>query len=223
MNTLSERLSLIASLIPKGVSVCDVGTDHGYLPAALYLSGGFSAVTATDVCEKPIKNAQRNLKKLGAQGVRLICCDGLSQVERKAADYVVIAGMGGDVISGIIDRCPYKNEITFILQPMTNAKALRVYLNGNGFDISYETAIKENNKLYSVMVCSFKGQVPYLNEAQKLIGSIKNDSAVNREYIEKQYNICKKCADAIKNIPEKEEEFSEHSKAIIILEKLLEA
>ena len=73
MHSLSDRLSLIMSFIPKGVSVCDVGTDHGYLPAALYLSGGFLSITATDISHSPIENAKKNFNKLGIKDVNLIC------------------------------------------------------------------------------------------------------------------------------------------------------
>ena len=110
MNELSKRLKTIASFVPKGKSVCDVGTDHGYLPAALCLAGVYKSVTATDVKEKPLENACKNLKKLGVTNVELIRCDGLSAVPYEKAEAVVIAGMGGDVISGIIERCPYKEK-----------------------------------------------------------------------------------------------------------------
>ena len=102
MRDLSARLSVVAEFVKSGSSVCDVGTDHGYLPAFLYLSGKCKLVTATDIKEKPLKNAQNNLKKLGADGVSLILCDGLAGVDRSIADTVIIAGMGGEVISGII-------------------------------------------------------------------------------------------------------------------------
>ena len=222
MNSLSERLSLIMSFIPKGVSVCDVGCDHGYLSAALYLSGGFSHITATDIGESPLENARKNFEKLGVKGVELILSDGLQKVSREKAEYVVIAGMGGDVISGIIERCPYKNDVGFVLQPMTNSKALRIYLAQNGFKIQKEKAVKENGKIYSVMLCRFDGAPYDLTYAQKYIGILKPDNATNTLYIQKQYNICRKCASALKNIPEKETEYREYASAKEEIAKLLE-
>lgn len=222
MNGISERLSLIMSFIPKGVSVCDVGCDHGYLSAALCLSGGFSHITATDIGEKPLDNARKNFQKLGVEGVELILSDGLSKVSKEKAEYVVIAGMGGDVISGIIDRCPYKNEVSFVLQPMTNSKTLRVYLAEKGFKITREQAIAENGKIYSVMLCSFGGAPYNLTPSQKYIGILKPHNDTNKAYIEKQYNICKKCALALQNIPEKEAEYKEYLFAKQEIAKLLE-
>ena len=222
MNGLSERLSLIMSFIPKGSSVCDVGCDHGYLSAALYLSGGFSRITATDIGEKPLTNARKNFQKLGVEGVELILSDGLSKVGKEKAQCVVIAGMGGDVISGIIDRCPYKNEVSFVLQPMTNSKVLRLYLAEKGFRIQKEQAIAENGKIYSVMLCRFGGASYVLEDFQKYIGILKPDNPTNIAYIKKQYNICEKCAFALQNIPEKEAEYKEYISAKQEIAKLLE-
>ena len=54
MYNLSKRLSVIASLVKKGARVCDVGTDHGYLPIALKKSGLVSSVIATDIRKGPL-------------------------------------------------------------------------------------------------------------------------------------------------------------------------
>ncbi|MCQ2455631.1 MAG: class I SAM-dependent methyltransferase [Clostridia bacterium] len=193
MHSLSQRLKTVASMIPQGTSVCDVGTDHGYLPAALYLSGNYGSITATDICEKPLENARKNIRKLGANGVNLILCDGLEKVEKENAQTVVIAGMGGDVISGIIERCPFKKHSLFVLQPMTAAKVLRIFLAENGFSVIKETAVAENGKIYSVMLCRFEGKKQLLSPAKKRIGELKPTTEENIAYIKKQYNICKKC------------------------------
>ena len=193
MNELGKRLNLIASFVPKGKSVCDVGTDHGYLPAALCLSGDYKSVTATDINKKPLENASNNLKKLGAHGVELILCDGLEKVPQEKAEAVIIAGMGGDVISGIIDRCPYKEKSVFILSPTTGASTLREYLGGNGFYVEREVATTENGKIYSVMLCRFDGKTRHLSPAQKRIGKLDFSGDDNIRYIRKQLSIIEKC------------------------------
>lgn len=212
MITLSKRLNLIADFVKSGSNVCDVGTDHGYLPAFLYLSGKCHTVTATDINPKPLENAKANLKKLGADGVRLILCDGLDGVNRQSADTVIIAGMGGEVISGIIDRAPFVRDssVELVLQPTTAAKELRVFLSQNGFKVEREQAIAENKKIYSVMLARFIG-VPYeLSDTQALIGSLKPDCEDAREYITKQYHISSKCASDLENIPSKQNEYKRY-------------
>ena len=193
MRNLSERLSLIASMVKSGSSVCDVGTDHGYLPAFLYLSGKCPNVCATDIREKPLLNAQKNIEKLGATGVKLLLCDGLSAVTRDMADTVIIAGMGGEVISGIMERCAFlrNNTVELILQPMTAARELRCYLASSGFAVEREQAVAENGKIYTVMKVRFCGKPYSADERFLSIGLLQYETAEARQYIDKQHRICK--------------------------------
>lgn len=214
MIELSKRLSLIAEMVNEGSSVCDVGTDHGYLPAFLYLSGKCKSVTATDINEKPLESARANLARFSCDGVKLVLCDGLEDVTRQDADTVIIAGMGGEVISGIIYRAAFlrDNTVSLILQPTTAAKELRAFLAKNGFAVEREQAIAENGKIYSVMLARFSG-VPYtLTETQKSIGLLKPDCGDAIKYIEKQYKIAQKCARDLENVPRKQSEYKYYLK-----------
>ncbi|MBO7520397.1 MAG: SAM-dependent methyltransferase, partial [Clostridia bacterium] len=159
---LSKRLSLIASLVETGSSVCDVGTDHGHLPAFLYKSGKCKSVIATDIRKKPLENARKNLEAANAAGVELKLCDGLDGITRDMADTVIITGIGGEVISGIIDRAPFLRDytVTLVLGPTTSAGRLRDYLAQAGFVVVFERAVEDNGKLYSVMKAHFRG-IPY--------------------------------------------------------------
>ena len=223
MLELSKRLSLIAKLVNEGSSVCDVGTDHGYLPAFLYLSRRCKNVIATDINEKPLLSARKNLEKLGADGVRLILCDGLSGVEKENIDTVIIAGMGGEVISGIIDRAKFlrSSAVALILQPTTAAKELRIYLSQNGFKVEREHAIIENKKIYSVMQVRFTGTPYKLSDIQTLIGILKPNNDDAREYIKKQYRIAQKCCDQLKLAEQKKDEYNYYLKISSDLKKIL--
>lgn len=225
MRKLTKRLSLIADLIPRGVSVCDVGTDHGYLAAALVLSGKTAGVTATDINAAPLENARRNLEKSGvSEKVKLVLCDGLSGVKREDADAVVIAGMGGDVISGIIAKCNFirDSEILLILQPMTAVSQLRRFLGDMGFSVISETAVCENGKVYSVMTARFCG-VPYeVDGVRSRIGILHPDTAENRKYIEKQYAVCMKCANELRTAESMAEEYEKLIFTANEIKKILE-
>jgi tRNA (adenine22-N1)-methyltransferase len=212
MHGLSERLSLIAEMAGRGESVCDVGTDHGFLAAYFSKNKKFDRIFATDIGEKPLENARNTLEKLGICDVNLVLCDGLSGVCDFDIKTVIIAGMGGEVIRGIISRAPFlKNEdINLILQPMTAADKLRRYLFENGFFVKEEKAVFENNKIYSVMKVGFDGA---LREADPLflkIGILKPDSEANLKYIEKQIKIAQKCADELKGVGAKRKEYLEN-------------
>lgn len=224
MIALSKRLSLIASLVPGGSRVCDVGTDHGYVAAALIKSGNVKSVTATDIKKKPLENAKDNLLKLGINNVKLILCDGLSGVERKDADCVIIAGMGGQVISKIISDCDFlpDKSVTMILQPMTGASELRVFLAENGYNVFDEIAVCENKKVYSVMVVKYDGVFRSLSFTEQKIGKLKADSHDSNVYLEKQLRICRSCADSLCQIPEKKEEAKQYRIATENIIDLLE-
>lgn len=210
MLELSKRLSLIAQLVNEGSRVCDVGTDHGYLPAFLYLSGKCKSVMATDINQKPLESAKSNLEKLGVDGVRLVLCDGLAQVTRNDADCVIIAGMGGEVISGIIARADFlrDNIVKLILQPTTAAKELRLFLAQNGFAVEQETAIGENGKIYSVMVVRFNGIEYAVDAVRSVIGILKPDCDDAIKYIQKQYRIAAKCANDLSHVLHKQDEYN---------------
>lgn len=223
MLELSKRLSLIATFVKEGSSVCDVGTDHGYLPAFLYLSGKYKSVSATDINEKPLQSAQKNLKRLGADGVKLVLCDGLSGITRQDADSVIIAGMGGEVISGIIERAPFLRDktVSLVLQPTTAAKELRIFLSQNGFKVEREQALKENGKIYSVMCVRFCEKPYEISAVESLIGILTPDSDDAIEYINKQYKIVQKCASQLKSVEHKKEEYNYYLKLSKELQKFL--
>ena len=224
MKALSRRLEVIASLIPQGAKVCDVGTDHGYLPIYLLKSGKASKVIATDIRLKPLNTAKSNIEKFGVGNIELRLCDGLEAVSSTEADTVIIAGMGGEVISGIIERCVWAKDThkTFILQPMTSPEILRSFLFSSGFEILFEKPLEDNGKIYSVITAVFSGK-PYRYKAYELFtGKISADTDEGFKYIKKQYNRCSECAESLKSITSKTEEYTYYQSISDALNELLQ-
>ena len=197
MHVLGERLNAIEALIPKGVRVADIGTDHGHLPISLIRSGKCRRVIACDIREKPLENARKNIEKTATKGIELRLGDGLSPLSPDDADYIVIAGMGGEVIAGILAAASWikSEKYTLLLQPMTSADALRKYLSENLFKIESETAVKDAGKLYTVIKAVYSGSVQPTDEAFLRIGLLRADTDEARQYIDKQIRIVKKCVD----------------------------
>ena len=213
MKTLSQRLSLISSAVPKGARIADIGTDHAYLPVFLLGNGLISRAIACDIGEKPLEVARKNIEAAAIDGIELRLSDGFAAINEGEIDCAVIAGMGGEVIAGIIERCEWiKNgRYTLILQPTTSPEKLREFLGDNGFSVNAEAACSENGKLYSVMTVHFSGAPVALPPEKLFIGELSPENADSRLYIEKQLSRISRLARDIKNIPNKQAEWKYYS------------
>ena len=194
MRTLKDRLKTIESLVPIGARVADIGTDHGHLPISLIKGKIATKVIACDINEKPLANAKDNIEKTNTEGIELRLGDGLAPVKHGEVDCVIIAGMGGEVIAGILENCPFikDDSYTLLLQPMTSANALRRYLCENGFSIQSETAVAEGKRIYTVIKATYSGEKAEYSEAFYLCGKLDPKEEVARQYIEKQQKIALK-------------------------------
>ena len=201
MRELKNRLKTIESLVPIGARVADIGTDHGHLPISLVRGKIATKVIACDIKEKPLANAKDNIEKTGTENIELRLGDGLAPIKPKEVDCVIIAGMGGEVIAGLLENCPFiKDEsYTLLLQPMTSANALRKYLCENGFAILDETAVAEGKRIYTVIKAVFSGEKADFSEAFYLCGRLDPKDDTARLYIEKQQKIALKALTDLKN------------------------
>jgi len=155
-----------------------VGTDHARLPLWLVQNGMCERVTATDIGPGPLARAKRLISLCGLEEkVRLIQADGLAGLEGKI-DCAVIAGMGGEVISGILSRAPWlkTQDVKLILQPMTAAEALRGFLQKNGYEITRESLVKEGRRLYQIIAAA-PGRMPEIAPANLYCGIKLKDDA----------------------------------------------
>ena len=57
--SLQPRLALLASLVPQGAVLADVGTDHGYIPVCLRQRGVIDRAIASDIGREPLEHARR--------------------------------------------------------------------------------------------------------------------------------------------------------------------
>ena len=159
--TLTPRLALAASMVRPGVRLADIGTDHAYLPVWLLLQGKIFSAVAADIREGPLQSAAATVGKYGLAGkIKLMLSDGLQNISEEECDDIVIAGMGGEMITSIMERTEWlKNGgKRLILQPMTMQEILRCYLFSYGFSILEERAVCEGFRPYTVILAQYTGQ-----------------------------------------------------------------
>ena len=149
-----NRLEGVVSLIDKCNTLCDVGTDHGYV-VEMALNGGLcNKAIATDVNKGPLNSAINYLNSVDlGHKVDFRLGNGLKVVGENEADCAIIAGMGGELISTILEES--KNVCRrfkfLVLQPMTCIEELRKYLYNNDFTIVEELLIKETHHYYFIL------------------------------------------------------------------------
>ncbi len=187
---LDGRLNLVKSMVRSGVCVADIGTDHAYLPLHLVVDGQAEKVYACDINEGPLASAKDTVARFKMQPyIETVLSDGLQNVPVEQVDDIIIAGMGGELISSIIEREPRLKDGTkrLILQPMTMADKLRSYLAGHGFSVIDENAARDGGHVYTVMCARYTGETRALDEVEMLVGLLpRRSGAAASEYIHLQ-------------------------------------
>ena len=171
---LDERLTVIANLVDYG-TVADVGCDHGKLGFYLLGTDRASKVIATDISEGSLKKA-RQLAYDNDLNMQTRLGDGLHPIEDGEVDTVVIAGLGGDVISGILEsaRKDGKKFASFVLSPNTHPEKVRRELILQGHKIVFDDVVECAGKRYTVL--KSKEGKSNLDEFQILFGAYYKDS-----------------------------------------------
>ncbi len=191
----------------------DVGCDHAKLAIYLVQSGICRHVTASDINEGPVERARENVARRTLMGkplsdyIDIVLTDGLSGLSDRNANRIFILGMGGEVISGILDRADFvkseenKGRIKFILQPMTSEEKLRKYLLDNGFDILDEEMVLDKDRVYAVMSVTFDGKARTYSPAELLLGkkNIEKGGELFSRQLERRIRITKKAIDERKS------------------------
>ncbi len=149
-----NRLECIKSMCIKCGIAADIGTDHGYVAEMLLKDDTCERVIATDLNEGPLKRATEYLTGSGlANRCDFRLGSGLEVLGEDEAEVLIIAGMGGDLISGILETSKNTalNARELVLQPMSAVEVLRKYLYENGFIIADEKIVKEYNHYYFIL------------------------------------------------------------------------
>lgn len=157
MIKLSKRLRAIVNFCDKNKIIADIGTDHGFVPNFLYEEDINRKIIATDISLNSLNKAIEFTELRGNKGeIEHIVCNGLEKIP--PVDQIIIAGMGGILISKILDRDFEKARQAekLILQPMQQVDYLRKFLYDKGFKILDEKIVFEDNKFFHIIVANYK-------------------------------------------------------------------
>lgn len=200
---LSERLEKIASFVDENSKLADIGTDHGYIPVYLLKKKQIKYAIAADINKGPLENAKKEVITNNFENkVDLRLGNGLSVIKKEEVDEVIIAGMGGVLISEILEESfeIVKSLKKLILQPMQAPFELRKYLYNKGFKILNEALVKEDFRIYEIIVAKYEGKMEiieddiYYEVGKKLVE--KKDTLI-LEFINKKIEEYKKIIEKI--------------------------
>ncbi|MFS9297050.1 tRNA (adenine(22)-N(1))-methyltransferase [Streptococcus oralis] len=153
---ISKRLEMVASFVPQGAVILDVGSDHAYLPIELVERGQIETAIAGEVVEGPYQSAVKNVEAHGLkEKIQVRLANGLAAFEEEdQVSVITIAGMGGRLIATILEEGLEKlsNIQRLILQPNNREDDLRIWLQDNDFQIVAESILEEAGKFYEILV-----------------------------------------------------------------------
>lgn len=189
---LTDRLLKIASLVSDGKKIADIGTDHGYIPVYLLKEGRIPFAVLADVNKGPLDNAHKEVIQNNLlDKVDLRLGSGIEILEIGEVEEVIIAGMGGILISELLEA---KKEVAhnvekLILQPMQAQEELRYYLLNNGYEILEEVLVREDFRIYEIIVAKYTGKNTIIEDEiyyEVGIKLLENKDSLFNDFIEKK-------------------------------------
>ncbi|EKG35666.1 hypothetical protein Pav037_4095 [Pseudomonas syringae pv. avellanae str. ISPaVe037] len=162
------RLERVATHVPAGARLADIGSDHGYLPVALLNRGVIAAAVAGEVALTPFCAAERTVRENDLEDqVSVRLADGLAAIEAEdAITAISLCGMGGETIRDILEagKARLSGQERLILQPNGGEQPLRVWLMKHDYRIVSEEVLRENRFDYEIIVAERTGPVEYTAE-----------------------------------------------------------
>ena len=152
MIKLSKRLLKVASFVPDNSYLIDVGCDHALLDIYLATTLKNIKILATDINQNPLEGAKLNIEKYNLQDkIKLAQKNGIENLD-KEIDTIVIAGMGGILISNILNnKKSLENIKNIIVAPNNDFPIVRKTINKLGFKIEKEELLTEKNITYLII------------------------------------------------------------------------
>lgn len=209
---LSERLQAVVNLITKGARVADIGCDHAYLSIYMVEEKLASKVIAMDVNKGPLKRAKENIKQYHFENqIETRLSDGLMALEPGEVDTLLIAGMGGALMQRILTG---KREVLeqveeLVLQPQSEIRETRLFLEEIGFRIIKEDMVIDAGKYYVILKAKREDNFPKTEkEVYYRYGKylLTNKHVILEKYLNREYNTLKQICQKLGEHPSMENE-----------------
>ena len=202
---ISNRLKTIGDFTIDNTKIVDVGCDHGLLSIYIYQNRKNVSIVATDINEKPLNEARKNIKNYGLENkIETRISNGLENINKEEIDTIIISGLGGNTIVEILSN--YLDKITIskniIIQANNNIDKVRRFLIRNKFIIKDEKLVKENNIISTIILFERKNKITKYNNDEMLFGPILL-SEKNELFKELLYSDLKKYKNILYKIPNK--------------------
>lgn len=193
---ISKRLEAVAGMVTSGSFLADIGTDHGYIPIYLIEHKRIPKAIAMDVNRGPLEKAKEHIMQAGLQDkIETRLSDGLEKLKPDEAESILIAGMGGPLTVRILSEGAGKLGACreLILQPQSDLKAVRAYLEGEGWKIVREEMVQEEGKFYPMMR-AVPGEKSKMTSIQLRFGPLllANRHPVLKDYLLREQRINEK-------------------------------
>ena len=188
---LSPRLKALAMEVSIGARLADIGTDHGLVPVYLAKNQIVTKAIATDMSEGALQKAIDLIKMERLDDIiETRLGPGLEVIEPGEVDTIIIAGMGGKLITEILDegKDVLKSSKKLILQPMNAQQLVRRWLIEQGYKISNERLVKDGKYIYEIIVAE-EGIQEKIDDIQYELGFKLNRDPLFEEFI--NIKICK--------------------------------
>ncbi|GAB6929580.1 tRNA (adenine(22)-N(1))-methyltransferase TrmK [Paenibacillus sp. JCM 10914] len=165
--------------------MADIGSDHALLPVAAVESGAAVSAIAGEVNAGPYDAALKQVQESGmTEVIDVRKGDGLDVLEPGDANVITIAGMGGSLIAAILERGRDKlaGVCRLVLQPNVGEDILRRWLLANGWVLLSELILKEDGKIYEILVAEPSNQAVMTSEQVYAPRVIAGDIELSTEW-----------------------------------------
>ena len=170
---MDDRIKAMLNFVREGSKVADIGADHGYLSIELAKSKRATKVIATEKNTHPFEALSKNILESGVGNlIEVRLGDGLKVLSAGEVDTICIAGMGGALITKILDESPevVQSARRLILQPMNGIKKIRQWLAANNWLIFDEDLAESGGIIYEIICADieFKGLREFSRDKSEL-------------------------------------------------------